>query len=336
VDTSHWEDQKVWVAGHYETRYKEVEDWQPCNFEYSENTGLMSNKWADLQEVNPKEEYLGSFIRVYNNKTYKCKIYSYYILNNEAPAWEGVWDHYLKYKFYEVLNWKKEAYSEWVEGGHWKREWFDTSHLVKSGYWQNYNYKVWVDTSYLKSEGHWETKKEWVDTSRMVESGYWEDYTKRTWVDTSHWETRDIWVDTSHWVEADLDQQGKVMHTDKWNENRIKYNISKTGDPDNPRGYEIFFNGEKFVLECDAPGDFQPESVHVEFLGTGFETDLTKTEESKWEGYIWDESFIYFHDRDCVFRFTASYDYNGDKFEIEDEVAVYIVRDYYWQLHRLF
>ena len=63
------------------------------------------------------------------------------------------------------------------------------------------------------------------------------------------------------------------------------------------------------------------------------ETDLTYLEDNKWEGYIWDESFINFHDRDCVFKFTARYD-NG--IEIEDEVTVYIVRDFYWLLHRGF
>jgi len=241
----------------------------------------------------------------------------------------------IKYICFEVLNWVKEAYGAWVPQD-WKKEWVDTSHLVKSGYWRSYNYNVWVDTSYLKSEGYWEyyTQKTWVDTSHNV----WviDGHTQRTWVDTSDYETRDVWVDTSYWVEAELDPEGKVLHTEKWNENRINYNLSKTGDPDEPRRYEIFFNGEKFVLEADTPGDFQPGSVHVEFLGTGFETDLTKTEDSKWEGFIWDESFIYFHDRECVFKFTASYDYNGEKFKIEDEVTVYIVRDYYWQLHRLF
>ena len=41
------------------------------------------------------------------------------------------------------------------------------------------------------------------------------------------------------------------------------------------------------------------------------ETDLTYLGDNKWEGYIWDESFIYFHDnfhdRPCVFKFIASY-----------------------------
>ena len=334
VDTSHWEDQKVRVPGHWETRYREVEDWQPCDVTIVDMVsppGLIS--FIQSFTFKPIEVKKGPFKGELEGKTYKYNIIEH---------WYDEWGFmaktlfYIEYKCYEALNgMKKEAYREWVEGD-WKKEWVDTSHWVKRGYWQSYNYKFWVDTSYLKSEGHWENKKEWVDTSHMVESGYWEDYTKKTWVDTSHWETRDVWVDTSHWVEAELDPEGKVLHTDKWNENRINYNLSKTGDPDKPRGYEIFFNGERFVLEADTLGDFQPESVHVDFLGTKFETDLTKTGDSKWEGYIYDDSFIYFHDRDCVFRFTAAYNYNGDKFDIVDELTVYIVRDYYWQLHRLF
>ena len=71
----------------------------------------------------------------------------------------------------------------------------------------------------------------------------------------------------------------------------------------------------------------------MELLGTEFETDLTNLSGSRWEGYIWDESFINFHDRECTFKFTAYYE-NG--VEIKDEVTVYIVRDFYWLLHREF
>ncbi len=348
IDTSHYENQKVWVAGHNETRYREVEDWQPCDKVIEVSTEY--DKWWKLEWLwGTTERYKGKFKGKIYGTMYKYK--KFYIYYGQFGFWDDLDVNYpddpltnyeiarpfkIRYECYEVLNgYKKEAYSEWVPGD-WKKEWVDTSHLVNSGYWQSDTYSSWVDTSYMKSEGHWETKKEWVDTSHLVESGYWEDYTKRTWVDTSHSETRDVWVDTSHWVEADLDPEGKVLHTEQWNINRINYNTLKTGDPDDPRGYEIFFNGERFVLECDTPGDFQPESIHVEFLGTKFETDLTYTGDIKWEGYIWDESFIYFHDRNCVFKFTASYNYNGDQFDIEDEVTVYIVRDYYWRLHRGF
>jgi len=68
-------------------------------------------------------------------------------------------------------------------------------------------------------------------------------------------------------------------------------------------------------------------------VGTRFETDLINSTNDKWEGYIWDESFINFSNRDCVFKFTAYYD-NG--IVLEDEVTVYIVRDFYWLLHRGF
>ena len=334
ITSGYYEDQKVWVEGHYETRYREVEDWQPCDVTFVWH--LNDEPWwawtvRDVLWSIPLGE--GTF----DNKVYK---YVKYCDGWRSLLWDGsneliiIFD--IKYKCYEVLNGtKKEAYSEWVEG-YWKREWVDTSHWVKSGYWQSDTYSSWVDTSYMIESGHWEdyTERTWVDTSHNV----WvtDGHTERVWVDTSHNETRDVWVDTSHWVEAELDPEGKVLHTDKWNENRINYNLSASGDPEKPRGYKIFFNGERFVLEADTPGYFQPESVHVEFLGTGFETYLTNTGDIKWEGYIWDESFIFFHDRDCVFKFTASYDYNGDQFEIEDDVTVYIVRDFYWTLHRGF
>ncbi|GAH65844.1 unnamed protein product, partial [marine sediment metagenome] len=271
-----WEDQKVGVAGHWETRYREVEDWQPCDKTFvdqllpSEPKNVILSKWDNSDKTVYEGMINGIMYRYYM---------SYYLVlpgnNLSVPdLWpDDLWVIFkIKYICFEVLNWVKEAYGVWVPPD-WKKEWVDTSHLVKSGYWRSYNYNVWVDTSYLKSEGYWEyyTQKTWVDTSHNV----WviDGHTQRTWVDTSDYETRDVWVDTSYWVEAELDPEGKVLHTEKWNENRINYNLSKTGDPDEPRGYEIFFNGEKFVLEADTPGDFQPGSVHVEFLGTGFETD---------------------------------------------------------------
>jgi hypothetical protein len=108
---------------------------------------------------------------------------------------------------------------------------------------------------------------------------------------------------------------------------------AKTGTEDNPRAYEVFFNGEKFILNAYATGDFEPDSVHVELVSTEFEADLTHSSGSRWEGYIWDESFINFHDSECTFKFIAHYE---SGVEIEDEITVYIIRDFYWLLHRGF
>ncbi|MCL5073823.1 MAG: hypothetical protein M1308_23465 [Actinobacteria bacterium] len=81
-------------------------------------------------------------------------------------------------------------------------------------------------------------------------------------------------------------------------------------------------------LSCNIPKDFETILsnciVHTK-------RRFIEVNEYKWEGYIWDESFTYLHDRDCVFKFTAHY---GNGVEIEDEVTVYIVRDFYWELHR--
>jgi len=207
VDTSHYEDQKVWVKGHYETRYRNVEDWQPCDVTFVVSTEY--DKWWKLEWLWGTSERSQNFFKgTINGTMYKYeKFYIYYgkfgfwdDLDKQFPDYDFDLNHPFKirYECYEVLNWKKEAYSVWVEGN-WKREWVDTSHWVKSGYWQSDTYVAWVDTSYLKSEGHWETKKEWVDTSYTVSQGYWE--TKKEWVDTSHWETSGYWKDKKVWVE---------------------------------------------------------------------------------------------------------------------------------------
>ena len=203
VDTSHWEDQKVWVSeGHWETRYRNVENWDPCDKTFadqlmaSEPKNVILSKW----DKSDKKLYEGTI----NGTMYRFKKHYYLVLpGNNLFSVETIahpWVIFkIKYICSEVLNWKKEAYSVWVPGGHYKKEWVDTSHWEKSGYWQSYTYRTWVDTSYLKSEGHWETKKEWVDTSYTVYQGYWE--TKKEWVDTSHWETSGYWKDKNVWVE---------------------------------------------------------------------------------------------------------------------------------------
>jgi hypothetical protein len=88
-----------------------------------------------------------------------------------------------------------------------------------------------------------------VDTSYLLSQGYWEDYTETAWIDTSHWEYEDTWVEEGHWVETDINLETRVLHTLQWDKNRISYNLSKTGTTDSPRGYEIFFNGEKFSIQ---------------------------------------------------------------------------------------
>ena len=239
VNTSHWEDQKVWVSeGHWETRYKYVENWEPCNVTFvfqlmaSEPKNVILSKWRR----NDDNTYEGTI----NGKTYKYKKHYYDVLpgNNlfSLETFAHPWVIFkIKYICYEVLNWKKEAYSVWVPGGHWKKEWVDTSHWAESGYWQYYTYKTWVDTSYMKSEGHWETKKEWVDTPHWVESGYWKN--------------NDVWVEDGFYTsplhgEVIVEKSPRYIFT-RWHKDQnneecsMKLNVSWKVDNSN------LFEGEE-------------------------------------------------------------------------------------------
>jgi len=312
VDTSHWE-----------TRYRYVDEWVPTNkiFIY----GTDSYGWSVYSSF---AKYAGYYSGVINGKRYKY--YKYVI--DYRPSYGGR-VYAIRYVCNYVQESVRESYQVWVSSGYWQS--YTDSYYVDTSHWETRTDRRWVDTSYTVTQGNWEyyTTKVWVDTSYTVSQGYWHYYTTTDWIDTSHWEYEDIWVEEGHWVEADINLEGRVLHTLQWDENRINYNLSKTGIEDNPRAYEVFFNGEKFILNAYATGDFEPGSIHVELVGTEFETDLIHSSGSRWEGYIWDESFINFHDSECTFKFIAHYE---SGVEIEDEVTVYIVRDFYWLLHRGF
>jgi hypothetical protein len=312
VDTSHWE-----------TRYRYVDRWVSTNkvFIY----GTDSYGWSVYSSY---AKYAGYFEGTINGNRYK---YHKYVIDYR-PSYGGR-IYAIKYVCNYVLKSVQESYQVWVSSGYWQS--YTDSYYVDTSHWETRTARRWVDTSYTVEQGYWDyyTTKVWVDTSYTVSQGYWHYYSTTDWIDTSYWEYEDIWVEEGYWVEVDINLEGRVLHTLQWDRNRINYNLSKTGTEDNPRAYEIFFNGEKFILNAYATGDFEPDNVHVELLGTEFETDLSKSTGNKWEGYIWDDSFINFHDIACKFKFIAYYE-NG--VEIEDEVTVYIVRDFYWLLHRGF
>lgn len=128
--------------------------------------------------------------------------------------------------------------------------------------------------------------------------------------------------------------EGLVMHTDKWNENRKKYNLSKSGNEDEPRGYHVFWSGEKFVLHADTEGD--SIGVNVEILDEGYSTSLSSSEANKWIGSLWDETMINKWGKEApetlVFRFTAYYSTGLTK--INDVSIIVDDRDSYWQYHQ--
>ncbi|KTD85366.1 hypothetical protein [Paenibacillus etheri] len=126
--------------------------------------------------------------------------------------------------------------------------------------------------------------------------------------------------------------KGGVKHTEEWNNNRKGYNLKKSGNEESPRGYNVFWAGERFVLQGTATG--LPDTVQVTMVG-GFTTQLSPTNDDKtfWTGEMYDSSFEKLPDGPVTFTFTAQNAYNTKT----DTVTV-VISSYwseYFQSHRI-
>ncbi|WP_018395864.1 PKD domain-containing protein [Bacillus sp. 37MA] len=134
-----------------------------------------------------------------------------------------------------------------------------------------------------------------------------------------------------------LDQtiEGFVNHTQKWEENRQKYNFDRTGSANSPRTPDVFFPGEKFMLKANATNT--ADTVRVKIVGIpGYETVLTNNA-SDWTGSLWkDDMLKRFKNMDgetLTFEFTSTYS-NG--WIRTDKVNIIIDDDEYWLQHTTF
>lgn len=129
-----------------------------------------------------------------------------------------------------------------------------------------------------------------------------------------------------------LSIKGGVKHTEEWNNNRKGYNLKKSGNEESPRGYNVYWAGERFVLQGIATG--LPDTVQVTMSG-GYTTQLTPTNSDKtlWTGDLYDSSFEKLPDGPVTFTFTAQNEYHTKV----DAVTVVIAGDWseYFQNHRI-
>ncbi|GKX30157.1 hypothetical protein SH1V18_26370 [Vallitalea longa] len=143
----------------------------------------------------------------------------------------------------------------------------------------------------------------------------------------------------------DLTISGKVNHTIKWNENRIKYNQSISGTDDSPRNIDTFWSGERFMLAADttlinSKSSVKAQSVFVEILAqsTPINIYLNNDSSSKWSGELWNNDMIHKWGRnkpeELIFRFTVKYS-NGHR-EQDDMTITIDDIDEYWRYHRKF
>ncbi|WP_339222832.1 hypothetical protein [Paenibacillus sp. FSL H8-0332] len=129
-----------------------------------------------------------------------------------------------------------------------------------------------------------------------------------------------------------LSIKGAVRHTEEWNGNRQAYNMKQSGSPESPRGYSVYWAGEKFVLQGTATG--LPDTVQITMSG-GYTAALSPTGSDKtmWTGELADPSFEQLPDGPVTFTFTATNEYQTKV----DTVAVTILGDWteYYQSHRV-
>ncbi|WP_156739606.1 hypothetical protein [Paenibacillus oryzae] len=107
-----------------------------------------------------------------------------------------------------------------------------------------------------------------------------------------------------------LSLTGTVHHTELWNEHRQNYNKKKSGNAETPRGYEVFWAGEKFILKAatTATGtNTKAEKVEVTFGKYKTELKSLQSGGSSWQGELWDSSFKGLKNGEYRFDFTVFY-----------------------------
>lgn len=144
--------------------------------------------------------------------------------------------------------------------------------------------------------------------------------------------------DTINFNVYPLSITGYVQHTEDWEKNRINYNLSITGSEDSPRTYDVFFPGEKFLLQAittdiDPVSNVVADKVTASILSTPYITELTSVDNINWSGSLWDKDMLDWQDRIVTFRFTVHYSNGTIK---TYDVIVNIIDDKYWRLHRKF
>ncbi|WP_146022680.1 Athe_2463 domain-containing protein [Paenibacillus castaneae] len=118
--------------------------------------------------------------------------------------------------------------------------------------------------------------------------------------------------------------KGYVKHTELWNEHRINYNLKKTGNMDSPRGYSVFWAGERFVLEADTTVTgtaVKADRVEVSMGTYTVLLDAVNTAQTSWMGELWDAAFDQLPKGKLLFTFTAYYN-NGTVKAADVEVTI--------------
>ncbi|MGM0883351.1 MAG: Athe_2463 domain-containing protein [Bacillota bacterium] len=118
-----------------------------------------------------------------------------------------------------------------------------------------------------------------------------------------------------------LSVTGYVKHTELWDEHRQDFNTKKSGNADSPRGYAVFWAGEKFMLEADTSvtgTTTRAERVDVQMGTYSSSLVAANTAHTKWKGEMWDADFGQLAKGQLTFTFTAFYNNGAIKIDTVD------------------
>lgn len=156
-------------------------------------------------------------------------------------------------------------------------------------------------------------------------------------------------TDTAIIAPSPLSITGQVDHHPQWNDNRIKYNRAMTGKDNDPRTYDTYWAGERFMLSAqttaihaDSRLTVSKVSVHIiepaRISPQPYQMNLSLLSSStyRWSGELWDNTMIYRWGRpspeDLTFQFTVYYSNGTVK---QHNVTITIDdRDTYYKYHR--
>lgn len=124
----------------------------------------------------------------------------------------------------------------------------------------------------------------------------------------------------------ELGLTGYVKHTDQWDDKRKEFNKKQSGSP---RGYNVFWAGEKFILSAVTTNTgtaTKADRVEVKMKTYSESLSSSNSSRTSWQGELWDASFEELVKGPLTFEFTAYYN-NGivkrDSVTIQIEGNVY-------------
>jgi len=237
VDTSHWEDQEVWVTGGY---FKDTQEKRWIDTSYTVTQGYWENYtknvWVTSGYLSTIENKSWVDTSHWVKQAYNVWVNSGYTAYRDVKKWVDTSHYETRYK--TVTGWvscnktfvyqnlpsepKNVILSKWVD----YRDTFYTGIIngTRYKYWKSLYYVLPANNIGLK--GAWVIFKTKYNCTKMeatsivsysvwVSSGYWKTDKVAYWVDTSHYETRyrDVWVTSGYWKTVTL---SKWIDTSHW------------------------------------------------------------------------------------------------------------------------